>query len=67
MTQATRRHRLRMEFGSWIARMRTPEVMANAIRALQGAVAEPVRRHFAIEADGSFMIDVSTFEVVRGF
>ncbi|MCB8876556.1 class I SAM-dependent methyltransferase [Acidisoma silvae] len=67
MVQATRRHRLRMDFTTWIARMRTPEVMANAIRALQGAMAEPVRRHFAIEADGSFMIDVATFEVVRGF
>ncbi|GAB0117176.1 class I SAM-dependent methyltransferase [Acidisoma sp. 7E03] len=67
VVQATRRHRLRMEFASWIARMRTPEVMANAIRALQGAVAEPVRRHFAIESEGSFMIDVATFEVVRSF
>lgn len=67
MTQATRRHRLRMEFASWTQRMRTPEVMVGAIRALQMAVAEPVRQHFAIEADGSFMIDVATFEVVRGF
>lgn len=67
MTQATRRHRLRMEFASWTQRMRTPEVMVEAIRALQTAVAEPVRRHFAIESDGSFMIDVATFEVVRGF
>ncbi|GAB0114484.1 class I SAM-dependent methyltransferase [Acidisoma sp. C75] len=65
LVHATRRHRLRMEFASWIARMRTPEVMASAIRALQGAVSEPVRRHFAIEPDGSFMIDVASFEVVR--
>lgn len=67
MTQATRRHRLRMEFASWVQRMRTPEVMVGAIRALQGSVAEPVRQHFSIESDGSFMIDVATFEVVRGF
>lgn len=67
VVQATHRHRLRMEFASWIARMRTPEVMVKAIRALQGAVAEPVRRHFAIESDGSFMIDVATFEVVRPY
>lgn len=65
VTQSTRSHRLRMEFASWIARMRTPEPLAIAIRALQGAMAEPVRRHFGIEADGSFMIDVATFEVVR--
>ncbi len=67
VTHATRRHRLRMEFASWVARMRTPDVMVSAIRALQAAVAEPVRRHFAIEADGSFMIDVATFEVVRTY
>lgn len=67
LVQATRRHRLRMEFASWTARMRTPEVMVSAIRALQAAVSAPVRRHFAIEADGSFMIDVASFEVVRPF
>jgi SAM-dependent methyltransferase len=49
LTGASRTHRLRMEFG----------------RALQAAMAEPVRRHYAIEADGSFMIDVATFEVAR--
>jgi SAM-dependent methyltransferase len=65
VTQASAAHRLRMEFATWIARMRTPEALALAIRALQGAMAEPVRRHFAIEADGSFMIDVATFEVTR--
>lgn len=67
VTHATRRHRLRMEFASWVARMRTPDVMVSAIRALQATVSEPVRRHFAIEADGSFMIDVATFEVVRTY
>jgi SAM-dependent methyltransferase len=65
VTGASRTHRLRMEFASWIARMRTPVALATAIRALQEAMAEPVRRHFAIESDGSFMIDVATFEVAR--
>jgi SAM-dependent methyltransferase len=65
VTSASRTHRLRMEFASWIARMRTPDPLATAIRALQAAMAEPVRRHFAIEADGSFMIDVVMFEVAR--
>ena len=64
-TNASRTHRLRMEFAGWIARMRTPDALAAAIRALQAAMAEPVRRHFAIEADGSFMIDVVMFEVAR--
>jgi ubiquinone/menaquinone biosynthesis C-methylase UbiE len=67
VTHATRRHRLRMEFASWVARMSTPDVMVSAIRALQAAVSNPVRRHFAIEAGGSFMIDVATFEVVRTY
>ena len=67
VTQASATHRLRMEFASWIARMRTPDALATAIRALQAAMAEPVRRYFDIETDGSFMIDVATFEVVRAF
>lgn len=65
VTQASRTHRLRMDFATWIARMRTPDALAAAIRALQAAMAEPVRRHFAIEPDGSFMLDVATFEVSR--
>ena len=65
LTGLSRAHRLRMEFASWVSRMRTPVELATAIRALQSAMAEPVRRHFAIEADGSFMIDVATFEVAR--
>ena len=65
VTGASRTHRLRMEFASWTLRMRTPVELATAIRSLQAAMAEPVRRHFAIEDDGSFMIDVATFEVAR--
>ena len=65
VTAASRTHRLKMEFASWISRMRTPPALATAIRALQGAMADPVRRHFLIEDDGSFMIDVATFEVAR--
>jgi SAM-dependent methyltransferase len=65
ITVESRTHRLRMEFASWTLRMRTPVELVTAIRALQAAMAEPVRRHFAIEADGSFMIDVATFEVAR--
>jgi ubiquinone/menaquinone biosynthesis C-methylase UbiE len=60
-----RAFRLRMEFATWIARMRTPPELAQAIRMLQGAMAEPVRRHFAIEPDGSFMIDSAMFEVMK--
>jgi ubiquinone/menaquinone biosynthesis C-methylase UbiE len=65
LTTASRTHRLRMEFASWLLRMRTPPELATAIRLLQAAMAQSVRRHFAIEADGSFIIDVATFEVAR--
>ena len=50
--------RLRLEFGSWVERMRTPEVYRQAIRELQGAMAADVRRYFEIEPDGSFSTDV---------
>ena len=54
--------RLRMEFGSWIARTGTSELHAQAIKSLQAAASSEVRRHFAIEADGSFHLDVLSIE-----
>jgi ubiquinone/menaquinone biosynthesis C-methylase UbiE len=56
--------RVRLEFTSWIARMRTPEVRAKAIRSLQMEMASDVVKHFAIEADGSFMLDAMSIEAV---
>jgi SAM-dependent methyltransferase len=61
----TREHRMRLDFAAWVERMRTPEVQVQAIRALQTAVAEEVRRHFAVEPDGSFMLDVLLLELGR--
>lgn len=55
--------RLRLDFASWVTRMRTPEAQVRAIRALQGAVSEPVRRHFAIGPDGSFDLDTMVMEL----
>ncbi|MFG1461441.1 class I SAM-dependent methyltransferase [Xanthobacter sp. DSM 24535] len=52
--------RLRLEFGSWIARINTSELHAAAIRALQEMAVSDVRDHFAIEADGSFTLDTAT-------
>ena len=57
-TRSTLRQRLRLEFGSWIARMRTPVTMSVAIRALQQSMGSEVREYFEIEADGSFSTDV---------
>ena len=61
----TRRHRVRLVFKTWVERMATPRVQADAIRAVQGAMSDSVRRHFEIEADGSFTIDVAAFEAVK--
>ena len=53
--------RVRLDFAAWTERMRTPPTMVAAIRALQAAMASDVKRHFAVEADGSFCIDVCLF------
>ena len=53
-------HRVRLEIKSWLERMRTPPVQADAIRALEAVMSASVAQHFAIEADGSFTIDVLT-------
>jgi ubiquinone/menaquinone biosynthesis C-methylase UbiE len=57
--------RLRMEFASWTARMRTPALQAEAILALQQRVGAETRAHFAVGEDGSFDIDIVAFEAVR--
>ncbi|MFC6738473.1 class I SAM-dependent methyltransferase [Methylobacterium tardum] len=49
--------RPRMEFASWIARMRTPAVNVAAIRALQASAPAEVTAYFAIEPDGSFLLN----------
>jgi SAM-dependent methyltransferase len=55
--------RLRMDFPTWTARMRTPADNVTAIRALQAAAAAETRAYFAIEADGSFLLDVLMLEL----
>ncbi|WP_182084170.1 class I SAM-dependent methyltransferase [Aureimonas sp. ME7] len=62
--ETMRSWRLPMEFASWTARIGTPPAMASAVRALQDAASGAVREHFAIEADGSFLLDVAWFEAV---
>jgi SAM-dependent methyltransferase len=62
--RATYGFRLRMDFPVWIARMRTPPLHAEAIRALQLAASAEVAGHFAIEPDGSFLLDTLLMEVV---
>ena len=57
-----RRHQIRIDFPSWIERMRTPPLAAQAIRAAQEAAPAEVRAHFRIEPDGSFQLDVMVLE-----
>jgi SAM-dependent methyltransferase len=60
--EACRAWRLRMDFPVWTARMRTPEENVKAIRALQNAASAETKAHFAIEPDGSFLLDVLMVE-----
>jgi hypothetical protein len=60
--QAFRSWRIRLDFPTWIARMQTPPDNVRAIRALQMAASREIRDHFEIEADGSFILDVTMIE-----
>jgi hypothetical protein len=53
---------IRLDFASWVERMRTPKVQVDAIRALQRSASESVTRYFDIDADGSFNLDIAMFE-----
>ncbi len=49
--------KLRIDFGSWVKRMNTPEAHVTAIRSLQAKAGRDVADYFKFEADGSFTID----------
>jgi SAM-dependent methyltransferase len=55
-------HHVRLDFRTWIERMRTPKVQVEAIRALHAAMSAGVARYFDIAADGSFTLDVGVFQ-----
>jgi ubiquinone/menaquinone biosynthesis C-methylase UbiE len=59
------RRRVRLDYASWIARMQTPKVQADAIQALMAQMPDAVRAHFAIEPDGSFMLDTASVVAKR--
>ena len=52
-------YKLRLEFGSWIARMRTPDVHVAAIRSLHARASGEVKDYFQIGDDGSFTVDTA--------
>ena len=45
--------------------MRTPKIQIDAIRALQSAMSANVRQYFDIGPDGSFTLDVATFQMSK--
>ncbi|MDB5405295.1 MAG: SAM-dependent methyltransferase [Rhodospirillales bacterium] len=51
---------VRLDFASWVARIGTPTAHVAAIRSLQKGMSRDVAAHFAVEADGSFMLDTMT-------
>lgn len=57
--------RLRLDFKSWVERMRTPKLQVEAIRTLQTAVSALVTRYFETEDDGSYRIDVALFMAAK--
>lgn len=62
VVQAAHVHDLRLSFASWVERMRTPDAHVAAIRSLQAAATDMVQNAFAIAPDGSFTIQIATFE-----
>ena len=51
----------RLEFGSWVERMRTPADRVAVIRSLQEGAPAEVREALGVEADGSFTIRTGLF------
>lgn len=58
------RRRIGIDFASWVQRMGTPPLHVQAIRSLQSHMPAEVLRHFAVEPDGSFMLDTVTIAAV---
>ena len=61
----SRSYRIRLDFATWVERMRTRSPQIAAIRALQAAVAGEVSAYFETAPDGSFTLDVALFEATR--
>ncbi|MEP9354966.1 methyltransferase domain-containing protein [Xanthobacter sp. KR7-65] len=59
----TAQRRMRLEFASWVARIRTPELHVAAIRSLFAGASADVAAHFEFEPDGSFTLDTLTLEL----
>lgn len=56
---------IRLEFGSWIARMNTPKQAAEQIRTLMRSAPSEVRDQLGFEPDGSFSIPAVLIEATK--
>ncbi len=57
--------RLVLEFASWVARMRTPQPLCEAIRLYQQSASHEVQRYFELQDDGSFTSDIIMVEAQK--
>jgi ubiquinone/menaquinone biosynthesis C-methylase UbiE len=54
--------KLRLEFGAWVSRMRTPAARVAVLRSLIAGAPREVRDYLCVEADDSFQIDAGLIE-----
>lgn len=59
---STRARRVRMDYPTWVDRMRTTGPHRAAIRSIQQKASEGTTAYYAIEADGSFTLDTLQIE-----
>jgi ubiquinone/menaquinone biosynthesis C-methylase UbiE len=57
--------RLVLEFASWVARMRTPQPLCEAIRLYQQSASHEVQHYFELQDDGSFTSDIIMVEAQK--
>lgn len=56
------RHRLTLSFDTWVKRMRTPDVLVEAIKVYQLTAAKDTKTYFELQPDGSFTTDMMIIE-----
>ena len=65
ITRTLTTDRLPLEYPSWIARMRTPEALSQAIRLYQESASAEVKAYFELREDGSFTSDTIMAEAQK--
>lgn len=63
--QCASQEKLGLALSSRTERMRTPEIMVQAIRAYQRSVPDDVHRYYALQPDGSFSTDTFFIEAIK--